>query len=148
VKWIEDRREHLMTMGHAREMDCDIEIACRRDGTILGLRGSVRVDEGAYMRTVGTISPRNVAQFMSGPYRVPAIHLQSSVMLTNKAPIGTYRGPGRYEADFFRERLFDIVADADRGCSTLSRATSGSIRWNSAGAISFAPRRCLFRSRR
>src|SRR3954470_16921522 len=55
VKWIEDRREHLMTMGHAREMDCDIEIACRRDGTILGLRGSVRVDEGAYMRTVGTI---------------------------------------------------------------------------------------------
>jgi aerobic carbon-monoxide dehydrogenase large subunit len=110
VKWIEDRREHLMTMGHAREMDCDIEIACRRDGTILGLRGSVRVDEGAYMRTVGTISPRNVAQFMSGPYRVPAIHLQSSVMLTNKAPIGTYRGPGRYEGDFFRERLFDIVA--------------------------------------
>jgi aerobic carbon-monoxide dehydrogenase large subunit len=110
VKWIEDRREHLMTMGHAREMDCDIEIACRRDGTILGLRGSVRVDEGAYMRTVGTISPRNVAQFMSGPYRVPAIHLQSSVMLTTKAPIGTYRGPGRYEADFFRERLFDIVA--------------------------------------
>jgi aerobic carbon-monoxide dehydrogenase large subunit len=110
VKWIEDRREHLMTMGHAREMDCDIEIACRRDGTILGLRGSVRVDEGAYMRTVGTISPRNVAQFMSGPYRVPAIHVQSSVMLTNKAPIGTYRGPGRYEGDFFRERLFDIVA--------------------------------------
>ena len=31
-------------------------------------------------------------------------------MLTNKAPIGTYRGPGRYEGDFFRERLFDIVA--------------------------------------
>jgi carbon-monoxide dehydrogenase large subunit len=110
VKWIEDRREHLMTMGHAREMDCDIEIACRRDGTILGLRGSVRVDEGAYMRTVGTISPRNVAQFMSGPYRIPAVHVRSSVMLTNKAPIGTYRGPGRYEGDFFRERLFDIVA--------------------------------------
>jgi aerobic carbon-monoxide dehydrogenase large subunit len=110
VKWIEDRREHLMTMGHAREMDCDIEIACRRDGRILGLRGSIRVDEGAYMRTVGTISPRNVAQFLSGPYRVSAIHLQSAVMLTNKAPIGTYRGPGRYEGDFFRERLFDIVA--------------------------------------
>src|SRR5262249_61882646 len=39
VKWTEDRREHLMTLNHAREAECDIEIACRRDGTILGLRG-------------------------------------------------------------------------------------------------------------
>ena len=110
VRWTEDRREHLMTMGHAREMDCDLEIACRRDGTILALRGAIRVDEGAYMRTAGSISPRNVAQFMSGPYRVPNVRLQSFVMLTNKAPIGTYRGPGRFETDFFRERLFDMVS--------------------------------------
>jgi carbon-monoxide dehydrogenase large subunit len=47
---------------------------------------------------------------MSGPYDVPNIHVESTVYLTNKAPIGTYRGPGRFEADFFRERLFDIAA--------------------------------------
>jgi carbon-monoxide dehydrogenase large subunit len=110
VKWIEDRREHLLTTGHAREMDCDIEIACARDGTILGLRGEIWVDAGAYYRTNGTISPRNVAQFMSGPYRIPNIDLKSHVMLTNKAPIGTYRGPGRFETDYFRERFFDIAA--------------------------------------
>ncbi|MDC0033365.1 xanthine dehydrogenase family protein molybdopterin-binding subunit [Alphaproteobacteria bacterium] len=110
VKWIEDRREHLLTTGHAREMDCDIEIACMRDGTILGLRGNIWVDAGAYYRTNGTISPRNVAQFMSGPYRIPNIDLKSHVMMTNKAPIGTYRGPGRFETDYFRERLFDIAA--------------------------------------
>ena len=110
VKWIEDRREHLLTTGHAREMDCDIEIACAGDGTILGLRGEVWVDAGAYYRTNGTISPRNVAQFMSGPYRIPNIDLKSHVMMTNKAPIGTYRGPGRFETDFFRERFFDIAA--------------------------------------
>jgi carbon-monoxide dehydrogenase large subunit len=110
VKWIEDRREHLLTMGHAREMDCEVEIACRRDGTIIGLRGQVYVDAGAYLRTSGSISPRNVAQFMSGPYRVPNIRINSSVLLTNKAPIGTYRGPGRFETDFFRERLLDLVA--------------------------------------
>ena len=110
VKWIEDRREHLLTTGHAREMDCDIEIACTHDGTILGLRGDIWVDAGAYYRTNGTISPRNVAQFMSGPYRIPNIELKSHVMLTNKAPIGTYRGPGRFETDFFRERFFDIAA--------------------------------------
>jgi carbon-monoxide dehydrogenase large subunit len=110
VKWIEDRRENLLTTGHAREMDCDIEIACASDGTILGLRGDIWVDAGAYYRTSGAISPRNVAQFMSGPYRIPNIDLKSHVMMTNKAPIGTYRGPGRFETDFFRERVFDLAA--------------------------------------
>ena len=111
VKWVEDRRDHLLTTGHAREMDCDIEIACKRDGTIIGLRGNIWVDVGAYYRTNGTISPRNVAQFMSGPYRIPNIKIHSHAILTNKAPIGTYRGPGRFETDFFRERLFDIAAE-------------------------------------
>ncbi len=110
VKWIEDRRENLLTMGHAREMDCEIEIACTSEGKILGLRGEVWVDAGAYYRTNGPISPRNVAQFMSGPYRVPNIDIISHTMLTNKAPIGTYRGPGRYETIFFFERLLDIAA--------------------------------------
>jgi aerobic carbon-monoxide dehydrogenase large subunit len=110
VKWIEDRREHLMTVNHAREAECDVEIACTRDGTILGLRGHAYVDVGAYMRTNGAVGARNVAQFMSGPYRIENIDIDVSLMLTNKTPVGTYRGPGRFETDFFRERLFDIVA--------------------------------------
>ena len=71
VKWTEDRREHLMCMNHARQAECDVEIACTRDGTILGLRGHAFVDVGAYMRTNGAVGARNVAQFMSGPYRIP-----------------------------------------------------------------------------
>jgi aerobic carbon-monoxide dehydrogenase large subunit len=110
VKWIEDRREQLMTLNHAREQECDIEIACGRDGTVLGLRGHAYSDVGAYMRTNGAISARNVAQFMSGPYRIPNIDIDVALQLTNKTPVGTYRGPGRFETDFFRERLFDMVA--------------------------------------
>jgi aerobic carbon-monoxide dehydrogenase large subunit len=110
VKWTEDRREHLMTMNHAREASCDIEIACERDGTILGLRGHAFVDVGAYMRTNGAVGARNIAQFMSGAYRVPNIDIDVSLLLTNKTPVGTYRGPGRFETDFFRERLFDMAA--------------------------------------
>ena len=110
VKWTEDRREHLMTMNHAREAACDVEIACKRDGTILGLRGHAFVDMGAYMRTNGAVGARNIAQFMSGPYRVPNIDLDVSLLLTNKTPVGTYRGPGRFETDFFRERLLDMAA--------------------------------------
>jgi carbon-monoxide dehydrogenase large subunit len=110
VKWTEDRREHLMCMNHAREAACDVEIACARDGTILGLRGHGFVDMGAYMRTNGAVGARNIAQFMSGPYRVPNIDLDVSLLLTNKTPVGTYRGPGRFETDFFRERLLDMAA--------------------------------------
>jgi carbon-monoxide dehydrogenase large subunit len=110
VKWTEDRREQLMTLNHAREAECDVEIACTRDGTILGLRGHAYVDVGAYMRTNGAVGARNVAQFMSGPYRIPNIDIDVALQLTNKTPVGTYRGPGRFETDFFRERFFDIVA--------------------------------------
>jgi carbon-monoxide dehydrogenase large subunit len=114
VKWIEDRRENLMAMNHAREAEVDIEIACSRDGIILGLRGHADVDMGAYMRTNGAVGARNIAQFMSGPYAIANIKIHSSLWMTNKTPVGTYRGPGRFETDFFRERLLDMVA-ADLG---------------------------------
>jgi carbon-monoxide dehydrogenase large subunit len=110
VMWIEDRREHLLATNHAREMDCEVEIACKRDGTILGLRGEVFVDLGAYIRTNGLTAPRNVAQFFSGPYRIPNVRLSSLALVTNKTPTGTYRAPGRYEGSFFCERLIELAA--------------------------------------
>jgi carbon-monoxide dehydrogenase large subunit len=110
VKWIEDRRENLMAMNHARECEADLEIACARDGTILALRGEVNTDMGAYMRTNGAVGARNVSQFMTGPYRVPHVKIDSSLWMTNKTPVGTYRGPGRFEANFFFERMLDLVA--------------------------------------
>jgi aerobic carbon-monoxide dehydrogenase large subunit len=110
VVWIESRREHLIAINHARQMDCEVEIACKRDGTILGLRGDVFIDLGAYVRTNGLIAPRNVVQLFSGPYRIPNIRLSSSALVTNKTPTGTYRAPGRYEGSFFCERLIELAA--------------------------------------
>jgi carbon-monoxide dehydrogenase large subunit len=117
VKWIEDRRENLIAMNHAREEECDLEVACARDGTILAIRGDVHTDMGAYMRTNGAVGARNVSQFMAGPYRVPHVKIDSSLWMTNKTPVGTYRGPGRFEACFFFERMIDMIAadlDIDR----------------------------------
>ena len=110
VKWVEDRRENLLNSNHAREVEMELEIACERDGTIVALRGHAWVDVGAYLRTSTAVPTRNVAQFVSGPYRIPNLHIESSMALSNKCPIGTYRGPGRFEGDFFRERLFDMAA--------------------------------------
>jgi len=110
VCWLEDRREHLIAMNHAREMEAEVEIACERDGTILALRGDIYIDLGAYIRTNGLTAPRNVAQFFSGPYRIPNIRLGSHSLVTNKTPTGTYRAPGRYEGSFFCERLIELAA--------------------------------------
>jgi len=111
VKWIEDRRENLLATNHAREAECELEIACDAGGRIVALRGEAYADIGAYIRTVGVTPARNIVQVLSGPYRIPHIDLNVSLLMSNKTPSGTYRGPGRYEADFFRERLFDIAAD-------------------------------------
>ncbi len=110
VKWIEDRREHMMTANHARDIECDVEIAVMKDGRFVGLRGQVWADIGAYVRTNGSVGPRNVAQYMCGPYQFEHVDLKSTMLTTNKTPSGTYRGPGRFETDFARERLIDLVA--------------------------------------
>jgi aerobic carbon-monoxide dehydrogenase large subunit len=110
VKWTEDRRENLMALNHARDAECELEIACTRDGTILALRGRAFTDLGAYLRTVGATASRNISQITSGAYRIPHVRMDVTLLMTNKTPSGTYRGPGRFEADFCRERLLDIVA--------------------------------------
>jgi aerobic carbon-monoxide dehydrogenase large subunit len=110
IKWIEDRREHFTAIGHAREMEAEIEIACRRDGIVLAMRGTVHVDIGAYVRPNGMTPVRNVIQFTAAPYRIPNLDFTAHGVLTNKTPAGTYRGPGRFEGCFFCERMFDIAA--------------------------------------
>ena len=97
-------------MNHARQADCEIEIACRTDGTILGMRGEIFVDLGAYVRTNGLIQPRTLAQALTGPYRVQNVRMTVTALLTNKTPSGTYRAPGRYEGSFFCERLIELAA--------------------------------------
>jgi aerobic carbon-monoxide dehydrogenase large subunit len=134
VKWIEDRREHLTATNHSREIECTLEIACERDGRILGLRGRVLGDLGAYVRTNGGVVPAKAAQFLPGPYRIPHCRFEVLALLTNKTPVGTYRGPGRYEANFFRERLIDLAA-ADLGLDPAAMRRTNLI---TAGEMPFA----------
>src|SRR5208283_2511118 len=89
VKWVEDRRENLMSLSHARDAACDLEIACTRDGTILALRGHAYTDLGAYVRTNGATASRNISQIMSGPYRIPHVRMDVTMVVTNKTPSGT-----------------------------------------------------------
>ena len=114
VKWVEDRRENLIAMNHSREMECELEIAADREGRILALRAALVADIGAYTRTTGGIVPAKAAMFLPGPYDIASFACEVRAVVTNKTPSGTFRGPGRYEANFFRERQIDTMA-ADLG---------------------------------
>ncbi len=110
VKWIEDRREHLMAANHSRQQRHRVRAAVDREGRILGLEDEFFLDQGAYVRTHGARVLDMTSSMLPGPYRVPAFRSVAHFRLTNKTPAATYRAPGRYEGSFVRERLIDAIA--------------------------------------
>jgi CO/xanthine dehydrogenase Mo-binding subunit len=111
VKWIEDRREHLVAANHSREQRHHARAAFDADGRILALEDTFFLDQGAYVRTHGARVAEMTMAMVPGPYRVPAYRSVGHFRLTNKTPAATYRAPGRFEGTFVRERLIDAVAD-------------------------------------
>ncbi|HEV2301440.1 MAG TPA: xanthine dehydrogenase family protein molybdopterin-binding subunit [Stellaceae bacterium] len=111
VKWIEDRREHLMAANHSREQRHRVRAAVDAEGRILALDDEFWLDQGAYVRTHGARVAEMTAAMLPGPYRIPAYRSLGHFRLTNKTPAATYRSPGRFEGTFVRERLVDAVAD-------------------------------------
>ena len=110
VKWIEDRREHLIAANHSRQQHYLVRAAVDQAGRLLAIDGEFFHDQGAYVRTHAATVPDLAATMMLGPYRVAAYRMAGRIRLTNKTPCGTYRAPGRYESTFVRERLMDAVA--------------------------------------
>ena len=111
VKWVEDRREHFISTTQERDQVWNVEIAVDAEGAILGVRGSMIHDHGAY-----TARGVNVAfeamQILTMPYNVPACSLKVTLALTNKVPVTPVRGAGQPQGVFVMERLLDRVAKA------------------------------------
>ena len=110
VKWIEDRREHLIATNHSRQQRHRARLAVDAEGRILGLEDEFFHDQGAYVRTHGARVMDRTLWSIPGPYRVPAYRGIGHFRLTNKTPAATYRAPGGYESTFVRERLLDVAA--------------------------------------
>src|SRR6516225_3784521 len=110
VKWIEDRREHLVAANHSRQQRHKVRAAVDAEGRVLAIDDEFFHDQGGYVRTHAATVPDLAAAMLPGPYRVPAYRAIGHVRLTNKTPCGTYRAPGRFESTFVRERLMDAIA--------------------------------------
>jgi len=110
VKWIEDRAEHFISAIQERDQFLHLEAAVDTQGRLLGLRGRLIHDQGAY-------SPHNIAvpynsgTTIGGPYVVPAFSMEILVAQTNKVSVIPVRGAGYPQACFAIERMMDRIAD-------------------------------------
>ncbi|HEY4746732.1 MAG TPA: xanthine dehydrogenase family protein molybdopterin-binding subunit, partial [Steroidobacteraceae bacterium] len=109
LKWIEDRQENFLSTQQERDQYWDVEIATDADARILGIRGKLVHDSGAYMPW-GVVLPWIAATTVPGPYVIPSFKLDVLCAFTNKVPTSPVRGAGRPEAVVVMERLVDRVA--------------------------------------
>ena len=111
VKWTETRSENYRGTIHGRDHIQDVEMAAKKDGTIVGLRATVWANLGAYLSTASTGIPTILHGLMlSGAYDIKNIREVVHGVFTNTTPTDAYRGAGRPEATFMVERLVDLVA--------------------------------------
>jgi carbon-monoxide dehydrogenase large subunit len=109
VKWIEDRNENVKATHHGRDQIWDVEIAAKKDGTVLAIRPTQWLNLGAYCSQFGTFQVLGmlVAQ---GAYKMKAFDGRAVGVFTNTTPTDAYRGAGRPEATYLIERVMDLVA--------------------------------------
>src|SRR5207302_2711905 len=87
----------------------DVEVAAKKDGTLLGMRMTQYLDVGAY---VGTFSAFQACACLmaGGAYKWKGISARTIGILTNRVPTDPYRGAGRPEATHLVERMVDLFA--------------------------------------
>ena len=109
VKWIEDRREHFLSAIQERDQYWELEVAFDDDAHLLGMRGRMIHDQGAYTPR-GTNLPTNASTALPGPYLLPNLDLRVIVAETNKVATIPVRGAGYPSANFGMERSLDHIA--------------------------------------
>jgi carbon-monoxide dehydrogenase large subunit len=108
LKWIEDRRENLMSAGQARHVDGTGRMAFDEDGNILAADIDFVQDVGAYPTPYPVLTTAAIGMFFPGPYRVPKASFNYKTVFTNTSGLAAYRGPWQYET-LAREILLDIA---------------------------------------
>jgi carbon-monoxide dehydrogenase large subunit len=109
VKWIEDRREHFTATNTQRDQEWTLEAAVDESGKLLGVRGRVIHDNGAFV-PYGLLLAMSSLTPLPGPYAIGALDVGLDVVFTNTTPNSPIRGAGRPNAAFAMERLIARIA--------------------------------------
>lgn len=112
VRWVEDRREHLIASQHAREHAYELTLHANAEGRLLAVEAVVEVDAGAYSvwPWTSTMEAGMAAGMVPGPYDIQVYHACVRTIMTNKSPLGPYRGVGRTGACLAIDCALDALA--------------------------------------
>jgi len=112
LKWVSDRAEDLMTTVHGREQIHRARAAASGDGKVLAVSVDIYASNGAYAPWPfgAGLDSGQASENVCGPYDVAAYEARVHAVITNKAPMGPYRGVGRVMACLTMERLMDDLA--------------------------------------
>src|SRR5208337_508736 len=111
VRWLEDRREHLMASSSGTDRVAYRELAARKDGTILAMRSRWLDNVGAYIRSPEPGCTFRPISNWAGPYRFKNLEADASVVMTNKSLTGPNRGYGCGHLYFEMERMVDLLSE-------------------------------------
>ena len=143
LRWIEDRREHLIASPHAREHRYQVTIHADSNGVVPGLEASIDVDAGAYSVWPWTAPMESgmAIGFLPGPYAITNYRATARTCASNKSPMGPYRGVGRPGACFAIERTMEELA-AHLGLDPVEVRARNYIKpdqfpWKSAGGKTY-----------
>lgn len=108
IKWCETRVEHMRNGRHGRDQIHYIEMALKKDGTMLALKDKIIADMGSTYSVDHSIMA--AALYMTGVYQIQNYSVDAIGVSTNKTTHGSLRGIGKADASYILERLVDIVA--------------------------------------
>ena len=114
VRWVEDRREHLVAAANAREHYYELTAYADKSGKLLALDAEASVDAGAYSvyPFSACLEAAQVGSILPGPYDFPAFRYRTWSVCTNKPPIVPFRGVARAGVCFAMESMIDAIAHA------------------------------------
>ncbi|QJP13394.1 xanthine dehydrogenase family protein molybdopterin-binding subunit [Starkeya sp. ORNL1] len=114
IKWLEDRREHLIAAANCREHHYEMTAWADADGRLLGLDAVAHVDAGAYSAYPfsACLEGAQVVSNLPGPYDFGAYRCKAYSVCSNKPPIVPYRGVARTGVCTAIELMVDAVARA------------------------------------
>ncbi|MCL1917048.1 MAG: xanthine dehydrogenase family protein molybdopterin-binding subunit [Peptococcaceae bacterium] len=112
VKYVENKIETFTIGPHARDYVFNGEVACKNDGTILGVKADVMFDLGIESSYRGTAIAKCVILLKTflGQYKIKNYSFLSRAIVTNKAFQCSYRAFGKEQGSRFIERIMNIVA--------------------------------------
>lgn len=113
-RWIEDRREHLVSGAVARQHHYTITGYANSSGRLLALDAEMTVDGGAYSNWPFTVAlePGQGLGNLPGPYDFRGYRCKAYCVATNKPPFMPYRGVARTGVCLAIEMLMDAIANA------------------------------------